>query len=252
MTTPEQADRPIHTDPTLRIETTPAEVAEAVGTLFEQIFARLDEWRTLVAGYGDSASSGGLDALVEELVLADLAQPDPLFIGAGFIAADDVVNGSDVHFSWWLGPVEGNPILKRTTHPTKLDLATRIHTEYLRDFRSLEWYSIPETTRHAHVTGPYVDHLCTCEYILTITVPVYAADRIGAARMIGVVGVDVAVRTLESRLLPRFLDCENPLALLSDGGRVILSTDPAVSPGSLLTAPRRLPCPTTPFALAIL
>ena len=241
MTTPEQLDS------VGRPDTTPADVADAVGSLFERIFARLDEWRALIAGSGDSVTSGDLDALVEELVVADLAQPDPLFIGAGFIAAGDVVAGSDVHFSWWLGPFAGNPILKRTIQPTRLDLATRIHTEYLRDFRSLEWYSIPETTRQAHVTGPYVDHLCTCEYILTITVPVYCADR-----MIGVVGVDVAVRTLEAQLLGLFLECPLPLVLLSNDGRVIMSTDPAVSPGSLLVASRQLPCPKTPFTLAVL
>ncbi|MFT2817243.1 cache domain-containing protein [Leifsonia sp. A12D58] len=262
MTTPETADSTETADGTehldgtehagratmARAETTPVEVAAAVDILFEQIFVRLDEWRTVVADSGEQITPGDLDALVEDLVVSELAQPAPLFIGAGFITAGDFVNGTDVHFSWWLGPFEGNPILGRTTEPTKLDLTARIHTEYLRDFRSLEWYSIPETTRHAHVTGPYVDHLCTFEYILTITVPVYANDD----RMIGVVGVDVAVRTLETQLLGLFLDCPLSLAMLSDAGRVIMSTDPAVSPGSLLTAHRRLPCPTTPFALAIL
>ena len=195
-----------------------------------------------------------LDAVVAELVLPRIVEPDPLLVGAGFIADGEIVRGRDVHFAWWLGPLEANPVLGSTTEPTRLDLTTRGYTEYLRDFRALEWYAIPATTRSAHVTGPYVDHLCTCDYILTLTMPVHArgAGDDGDARMVGVVGADVAVRGLERELLAAFLDVPEPLALVNEAGRVVLSTEPALQVGQLAAAwAHAEPCPGTPFRVLV-
>jgi hypothetical protein len=144
-------------------------------------------------------------------------------------------------------------VLGSTTEPTRLDLTTRGYTEYLRDFRALEWYRIPATTRHAHVTGPYVDHLCTCDYILTMTMPVHAAiDSDGGTRMVGVIGADVSVRRLENELLAAFLDVPTPLALVNDEGRVVLSTEPALQVGQLADpgGPGE-PCPGAPLRVLV-
>jgi C4-dicarboxylate-specific signal transduction histidine kinase len=98
------------------------------------------------------------------------------------------------------------------------------------------------------VTGPYVDHLCTCDYIVTVTAPV---ERDG--RMIGVVGVDVFVKRLEHELLPALLAAGAPLVLVNADGRVMVSTDPAVLPGTVQPLDdadaRALSCPGTPFRL---
>ena len=196
-----------------------------------------------------------LDATVADLVLPRIIEPEPLLVGAGFIADGEIVRGRDVHFAWWLGPLEANPVLGSTTEPTRLDLTTRGYTEYLRDFRALEWYAIPATTRHAHVTGPYVDHLCTCDYILTLTMPVHA--RGGGATTAtpawsGVVGADVAVRRLERELLAAFLDVPEPLALVNEAGRVVLSTEPRCRSGSSPPrGPHAEPCPGTPFRVLV-
>jgi hypothetical protein len=146
-------------------------------------------------------------------------------------------------------------VLGSTTEPTRLDLTTRGYTEYLRDFRALEWYRIPATTRDAHVTGPYVDHLCTCDYILTLTMPVHARDDVAAsgdARMVGVVGADVAVRRLERELLAAFLDVPEPIALVNEDGRVVVSTEPTLQVGQLAVAWQHAePCAGTPFRVLV-
>ncbi|BDZ54253.1 PDC sensor domain-containing protein [Agromyces marinus] len=231
------------------------EVAGEVADLFAGVFDRLRAWRGPIEQViaGGSLRAAELDATVADLVLPRLVEPDPLLAGAGFIADGEVVRGRDVHFAWWLGPLEDNPVLGSTTEPTRLDLTTRGYTEYLRDFRALEWYAIPATTSHAHVTGPFVDHLCTCDYILTLTMPVHgrAADGDGA-RMVGVVGADVAVRTLERRLLSGFLDVPEPLALVNADGRVVLSTEPTLQVGQLAaTWSADEPCEGTPFRVLV-
>jgi len=231
---------------------TPTEVADAVADLFRDVFDQLAAWRepieSLVAS-GSDIRAVILDTAVADLVIPRLEKPDPMLVGAGFIADGEVVRGRGVHFAWWLGPLEDNPVLGSTDGPTRLDLSTRGYTEYLRDFRALEWYRIPATTRQTHVTGPYVDHLCTCDYILTLTMPVHDA---GGERMVGVIGADIAVRTLERALLGAFLDVEEPLALVNDQGRVVLSTEPALQVGQLAsTGADTVACAGTPFAVRV-
>lgn len=232
---------------------TPEDCASAVGDIVARIFGVLDGWREAIAAAGPSATIAGLDRLVESLVLPELTGPDPLLIGAGFIAAPRYVHGRDVHFAWWLGPLEANPLLGNTNGPTRLDLSTRIYAEYLRDFRTLEWYQVPESTHQTHITGPYVDHLCTCDYILTLTMPVRVGDE-----MVGVIGADIYVKRLERELLPLFLALDVPVALVNEVGRVVVSTEPTMLVGDIRPDPRHpldryrtLPCPGTTLQIAV-
>ncbi|GIT79173.1 hypothetical protein LLS1_08420 [Leifsonia sp. LS1] len=232
-------------EPTL----TPGEAAERVGALFSRIQVTLAGWRDAVlAVTPDRPTTTALDAAIGALVLPELDAADALFVGAGFIAAPELTGTDSVHFSWWLGPLEENPVYGATTGPTRLDLTTRSYTDYLRDFRSLEWYRVPQSTHRTHVTGPYVDHLCTCDYIVTVTAPV---ERDG--RMIGVVGVDVFVKRLERDLLPDLLATGVPLVLVNADGRVLVSTEPSVLAGAAVaTEPAGATtavCPGTPFRL---
>lgn len=232
--------------------TSPEHCAEAVSELFADVFALLATWRAEIIGVlADAATPASVDELVSSRVLPELVSENPLLVGAGFIAAPGVVAGRDVHFAWWLGPLDAGPLFGSTTEPTRLDLTTRSHAEYLRDVRALEWYATPAETQANHVTGPYVDHLCTCDYILTLTMPVTMAAGDGTGeRMLGVVGADIAVRRLERELLPLLLLLDEPLALVNAAGRVIISTDPAAQPGSLLTASAaQFVCAGTPLAI---
>ncbi|WP_434317610.1 cache domain-containing protein [Leifsonia sp. P73] len=230
-----------------------AAAAERVSALFARIQDSLAGWRDAILG-DESADEEGtdtattpaaIDATVGALVIPLLREDDPLLVGAGFIAAPEFTGGDDLHFSWWLGPLEENPVFGSTTEPSRLDLASRSYSDYLRDFRSLEWYSIPQTTHRTHITGPYVDHLCACDYIVTVTSPV---ERDG--RMIGVVGVDVYVKRLERELLPAMLAAGRPVVLVNEAGRAMVSTDPAVLVGDVVaTGEDAVRCAGTPFRL---
>ncbi|WBM81286.1 cache domain-containing protein [Cryobacterium breve] len=230
-------------------------MATAVSAAVADVFTVLDDWRDRVAAAVPVATTAELDALVESLVVPTLvggvaAHDTPmLLIGAGFIAAADDRQASPAHFAWWLGPLAGNPLLGTTLAPTRLDLAARVHTEYLRDFRGLEWYRVPEATGRAHVTGPYVDHLCTFDFIVTLTLPVLVDGR-----MVGVIGADVSVTRLEQSLLPALLGLDAPAALVNAIGRVVISTEATLAagdivpnPGHPLAAYDRAPCAGFPF-----
>ncbi|KQX05424.1 MULTISPECIES: cache domain-containing protein [unclassified Leifsonia] len=229
--------------------TSPEQCAAAVSELFSGVFEQLAGWREevvhLLADAAVPSSSASVDDLVSSRVLPELVRDNPLLVGAGFIAAPGVVAGRAVRFAWWLGPLDAGPLFGSTTEPTRLDLTTRSHAEYLRDVRALEWYATPAETQATHVTGPYVDHLCTCDYILTLTMPVTLGER-----MLGVVGADIAVRRLERELLPLLLLIDEPLALVNADGRVIISTDAVAQPGALVSSvAERFVCAGTPLAI---
>ena len=238
---------------------TPADCAAAVSAAVADVFAVLGDWRDRVATAVPLATTVELDALVESLVVPALFGPSmprdapALLVGAGFVAAEDYRPGRPAHFAWWLGPLASNPLLGTTLAPTRLDLAARVHTEYLRDFRGLEWYQVPESTGRAHVTGPYVDHLCTFDFILTLTLPVLADGR-----TIGVIGADVSVTRLESAMLPLLLGLASPAALVNAVGRVVVSTEATLSAGDIVPNPRhpladydRVACPGIPFDILV-
>ena len=214
--------------------------ARRVEALFARIHDTLDQWRVALL----AEDAGSLDDRVAALVLPALEEDDPLLIGAGFIQAPESDDG-DLRFAWWLGPLDDNPVFGATSSPSKLDLASRSYAEYLRDLRSLEWYRIPQSTHRTHITGPYVDHLCACDYIVTVTSPV---ERDG--EVIGVVGVDVYVKRLERELLPGMLAAARPLVLVNGSGRVTVSTDPGIAVGSVVAVPGDAErCAGTPFRL---
>jgi hypothetical protein len=77
------------------------------------------------------------------------------------------------------------------------------------------------------VTGPYVDYVCTDEYVVTSTAPVLVAGR-----MVGVVGVDTLVETLEETLLPIVGPAE--ATVVNDHGRVLASADHRLDAGTVL------------------
>ncbi|TFB98260.1 MULTISPECIES: PDC sensor domain-containing protein [unclassified Cryobacterium] len=265
----------------------PQACAAAVSAAVADVFTVLEDWRDRVAAAVPLTTTTELDALVETLVVpALLGEAEPaahrdaaqhgtaphgaaqhgaaphgtaphgapaLLVGAGFIATADYRPGRPAHFAWWLGPLASNPLLGTTLSPTRLDLAARVHTEYLRDFRGLEWYRVPEATGRAHVTGPYVDHLCTFDFIVTLTLPVQVDGG-----TVGVIGADVSVTRLEQALLPVLLGLSAPAALVNAVGRVMISTEATLAagdivpnPGHPLTGYDRVPCPGIPFDVIV-
>ncbi|GAA5225710.1 hypothetical protein [Paeniglutamicibacter antarcticus] len=220
------------------------ETAELLGILFNKYFSTLDQLRTHV----EHGMESGLDidgivlGFVQDLLMAEEAT----VVGAGYIGgpeaptAPGASSAQAMHFAWWLGPLAENPLLGTTTEVTRLDLASREYADYLRDFSSLEWYSVPESTGSRHITGPYVDHLCTCDYMLTLTTPVVTGR-------LGIVGLDVLVRRIEPEVLRILRTIPEPAALVTSTGRIVVSTADDWDLGARLKGPTGQPVPGTPF-----
>ena len=98
----------------------------------------------------------------------------------------------------------------------------------------LPWFTVPRETGRRHVTGPYVDWLCTQEYTLTFTVPVFGTHPERGRCHLGVVGADIVAGWLERRLLPLLHRMDGPVALVNAEGRVVVANRPALVTGAVL------------------
>jgi hypothetical protein len=175
-------------------------------------------------------TSGSAVAAVEPIVQRLLDRP--VMLGGGFVAAQGALADHPLYLAWWQGI--GRELLGVAGAPggDTLDYTTR------------EWFRVPRATGERHVAGPYVDYVCTDEYVLTSTVPVIVAGE-----LVGVVGADMLVESLERELLPLLRAAG--ATLVGSTGRVVVSADHRLAPGSRIDASVDLtPIPGLPLSLA--
>jgi hypothetical protein len=225
----------------------------AVGTLFGSVFQRIELWRDAVAEYAEAhsgtATRAGIDALIEAAVVQELTGDARSIIGAGYVAEPGFITDARWHLAWWLGDLNTFGMGSDAPRIRRLDAVEDPDSESFRDYTSLEWWRVPARTQQRHITGPYVDYLCTDEYTLTLTTPVFHRNV-----MVGVTGADLYVADVERSLLPAMRAVNAGVTLVNDAGRVVLSTDLHLATGALLRADglldslRRLDGPTVESA----
>ncbi|MEV6493415.1 cache domain-containing protein [Actinoplanes sp. NPDC051633] len=182
-------------------------------------------------------------AAIEPLAYAELRRPDHLVAGSGLIADPALIADAPWHLAWWTTDAE------RRIEP--LAVVSDPARDGFRDYTVLEWWATPRRTGRRHVTGPYVDYLCTDAYTLTFTVPVLHPD----GSMAAVVGSDVYVARAERVLLPALRALRRPATVVNAAGRVVASTHPAHATGAPVRSPsdgwRRHDSRSVPFSVLV-
>ena len=181
-----------------------AVVAEA-----DAVIARLQ------GALGDAAIALDVAAaltVVERVMAAELAAR-PVVFGGGFVVDPERVG--EPLMAWWqaLGDVRA---------VRRLD-AGATGGGYVRSYEDLEWYRVPADTAAPHMTGPYVDLLCTDQATLTFTAPLVVDGAFA-----GVVGADVTVPAFERAIGQALRDAGDGALVVTSEGRVAASTDPGV------------------------
>jgi hypothetical protein len=207
-------------------------VTGSVAATGESVFADLERLRlATVAAIEARPTRDGL-APLRPLCVGLLAREDGLLVGAGYVAAPGTLADAPYWLEWWTVPgVEDEPAT-----PEPLDVVVDPAAEDFRDYTTLPWFAVPRDSGDRHVTGPYVDYLCTDEYTLTFTVPVVAGGRFA-----GVVGADVYVRHVELRTLAQIEALPGSVTLVNSVGRVLVSNDDSLDSGALV---REVPVPS--------
>jgi hypothetical protein len=206
-------------------------IALRVAAVIDPVFALIDGWqqeleRLLVDDPEPRAAD--LDPAIASTVAAELDRAGTLITGAGFVAAPGYLADAPWHLAWWLSdantfrPAPGGGI-------RRLEAVSDPDSEAFRDYTTLEWWRVPERTGTRHLTGPYVDYLCTDDYTVTVTTPVTVGGE-----MVGLVGADMYVARLEQVLLPVLREATQPCTVVNASGRIVASTDAHRATGALL------------------
>jgi hypothetical protein len=187
---------------------------------------------------------------LEAIAAEALVRPDPLVVGAGFVTEPGALAGAGHRLEWWTADDGSVQPLAVESDP---------EAPGFRDYTRLPWFDVPRRTGRRHVTGPYVDYLCTDEYTLTFTAPVVVDGR-----FVGVAGADVFARTVELALGWLLDDVRQPTAIVNAQGRVVAGNEGAPVTGELLRdvvplwtdgaadgVPRLYRCADLPFAVAV-
>ncbi len=228
------------------------ECVDTVVATFGGVFASIHEWRAAIEeliAREHRPTSDQVDELAETLVISRLSEPGALVIGAGFVAAPRFLADTDWHLAWWLGHSNTFGLGSADPGIRRLLAEEDPTAENFRDYTTLEWWRVPAATLNPHITGPYVDYLCTDDYTLTLTVPVTRGGE-----LVGVVGADLYVNEIERALLPWVRRVDGTATLVNESGRVVVSTDPHRATGTILreAAPTtRLPCGATGLTLVL-
>lgn len=196
-----------------------ADLAACVASVEQHFHRILDELETMRGHLTARFDRGPVDSeaarsLMEPLATAFLASAD--IVGAGYVAARDALSDVPLYLAWWQG--DDQHLLAESDAP-----ATGDPLDYTRH----PWFRTPERTGLPHVTGPYVDFVCTDEYVMTATSPV-----VSTGRMVGVVGADTLVETLERLLMPALRAAG--ATVVNDLGRAVASADPHLATGTLI------------------
>lgn len=197
-----------------------------VSGFFDGILAEVEGWLPALADLFDNPlrppSTKAVNAATQPLAADLIGSGRWPVAGAGFVAAEHAIADAAWHMAWWQGEA-----MERLVLPAVASASAA--------YTRREWFTRPMETGYAHVTGPYVDFLCTDEYTMTMTVPVLAGGR-----RVGVAGGDVFVESLEPLLLPALRKLHPAAALVNHAGRVIVSAEVQVAAGTLL-APGAVP-----------
>lgn len=201
------------------------QIAEGVAATVDRLVAIADEWRDRLAealAVPGARSAHLLDPLVRDLVLP--AFDGELVTGAGFVASPGLLSDAHWHLAWWLADREASV-------PRRLTTVDDPESEQFRDYTALEWWRVPARTHARHLTGPYVDYVCTDDYTITITSPIEVDGE-----LLGMVGVDCLVDKLEHELRP-YLRAHGGAAVVNASSRIVTATDARRETGSILRAP---------------
>jgi hypothetical protein len=191
---------------------------------------RLATWAA-GAGAALGALSGkvtgtAVDKLIRPVVAELVQLPGGYAAGAGFIANSGLLGPERSYIAWWQG-ADLEPV----------DALANFSPNSISRYVKAEWFRIPVETGQAHVTGPYVDFLCTDEYVLTFTHPVFTRPD---GPVVGIVGIDVTVQRIERGAMAALRRIGARATLVNADGRAVVSAASDIDAGDL-TAPNE-PC----------
>jgi len=203
-----------------------AELDATIAAIEHRLTAWAADAGAALAALSGKVTGTAVDKLIRPVVEELVQLPGGYAAGAGFIANAGLLGPERSYIAWWQGP-----------DLEHVDALANFSPNSISRYVKAEWFRIPVQTGRAHVTGPYVDFLCTDEYVLTFTHPVFTRPDGPVA---GIVGIDVTVQRLERGAMAALRRIGGRATLANADGRAVVSAASDIDAGDL-TAPNE-PC----------
>ncbi|WP_051533091.1 cache domain-containing protein [Arthrobacter sp. 9MFCol3.1] len=203
-----------------------AELDATIAAIEHRLTAWAADAGAALAALSGKVTGTAVDKLIRPVVEELVKLPGGYAAGAGFIANAGLLGPERSYIAWWQGP-----------DLEHVDALANFSPNSISRYVKAEWFRIPVETGRAHVTGPYVDFLCTDEYVLTFTHPVFTRPDGPVA---GIVGIDVTVQRLERGAMAALRRIGGRATLANADGRAVVSAASDIDAGDL-TAPNE-PC----------
>lgn len=195
-----------------------------IRTSIDSVQTELSTWSIelgrQLAGITGKIHGSAIDAVALRAVQALLSDADRFIAGAGFVAGSGLVAVDQSYIAWWQGP-----------DFERVDALANFSTSAMERYLRVDWFRVPYETAQPHVTGPYIDFLCTDEYVMTFTHPVVLLQ---GGPVVGIVGADISVQSLERKLLEPLTALGPNATLVNKAGRVVVSAADSLEPGDLV------------------
>lgn len=177
-----------------------------------------------------------------EQITSDILNSTHKFAGAGIVSVHPQVLARSRSLLWWVTQRENGRVA-----PLPLDADLTELGTYQAGLEDIEWYRVPATTGRPHMTGPFVDYMCTDQFAFTFTVPLKISGE-----FYGVAGIDMTVRSLEEQIESLLENVSPNAILLSNFDLVAISLDPRFATGSKLKSVQLESFALTPVAGTLL
>jgi hypothetical protein len=198
-----------------------SDVVSLVDALASALWQEIDALAELVERAFAAEQTRRADLPIEDRCTRLIERSGGRVAGAGFVAAPGSLADTEYWLEWWLGDADGDH--------RRLQAELDPHAIGFRDYTELPWYAVPALTGERHVTGPYVDYVCTDQHTLTFTRPVRRRSA-----FVGVVGADVLATRLDTELAAALSDPPVPTVLINRTGRVVVASEPDWVVGDLV------------------
>ncbi|GAA4284208.1 hypothetical protein GCM10022261_17390 [Brevibacterium daeguense] len=157
-----------------------------------------------------------------EVRVGEFLKENPHLDGAGLIFQLALLKPSKAKLEWWVR--DGDSYSRQ-------DFILDPDSERFYDYEYLEWFRGGFNSEVRTIAGPYIDHLGIDDYVVTMTVPAYVAGE-----KVGVAGMDMLMRDVESTLLRMLAPLGQGAAVLSRHNQVLVGTSGEFSSGVRVSA----------------
>ncbi len=201
----------------------------------------LERWSRVISNQEPLAAKD--IAGLRDGVLELLREQQDIVVGMGMIVTPGLLPDEQRRLEWW-------QFVPGHREPAALRVDLNPDSMGFYEYDLADWFSVPRSSGHRHIVGPYVDAHGTDRYLLTFTVPVLAGSE-----FLGVVGADVPVARFETSLLRAWGPQNCDVLIVNSEGRVVVSNSARELAGDLLSAvdasPVMVALPGLPWQLRV-